>query len=203
MVAAVDRRAHRALRPGRDASVAARRRGRGPRARAPAAKAAARCARAPRWSTRRASRAAAASWGSAPARRPRRSPSAPCLQRGRPRSGSELAVSFALADAAHRAAQGGLGSGADVAAAVYGGFIRYRRMPEQRPRRHPRAARRCRPATWWCSRRRRAARTVDPSLAVEALRGRDRPATNARSPGHARRRRRASRRVRGRRRAPG
>jgi phosphomevalonate kinase len=39
----------------------------------------------------------------------------------------EPAVSFAMADRAHRDAQGGLGSGADVAAAVYGGIIAYRR----------------------------------------------------------------------------
>ena len=40
---------------------------------------------------------------------------------------SEPAVSFAIADRAHRDAQGGRGSGADVAAAVYGGIIAYRR----------------------------------------------------------------------------
>ena len=34
---------------------------------------------------------------------------------------------FAVAEAAHRAAQGGVGSGADVAAAVYGGFIKFQR----------------------------------------------------------------------------
>lgn len=34
---------------------------------------------------------------------------------------------FSVADAAHRAAQGGVGSGADVAAAVYGGFIKFAR----------------------------------------------------------------------------
>ena len=34
---------------------------------------------------------------------------------------------FDVADAAHRAAQGGLGSGADVAAAVYGGVIKFAR----------------------------------------------------------------------------
>ncbi len=34
---------------------------------------------------------------------------------------------FNVADAAHRAAQAGLGSGADVAAAVYGGFIKFAR----------------------------------------------------------------------------
>jgi phosphomevalonate kinase len=36
-------------------------------------------------------------------------------------------LAFALADGAHRAAQGGLGSGADVAAAVYGGVVYYKR----------------------------------------------------------------------------
>jgi phosphomevalonate kinase len=37
------------------------------------------------------------------------------------------ALCFELADGAHRSAQGGVGSGADVAAAVHGGLIRYRR----------------------------------------------------------------------------
>lgn len=37
------------------------------------------------------------------------------------------AVVHELADAAHRASQGGVGSGADVAAAVHGGVIRFRR----------------------------------------------------------------------------
>jgi len=37
------------------------------------------------------------------------------------------ALAFTLADNAHRAAQGGLGSGADVAAAVHGGIIGYAR----------------------------------------------------------------------------
>lgn len=37
------------------------------------------------------------------------------------------ALCFELADGAHRLAQGGVGSGADVAAAVHGGLIRYRR----------------------------------------------------------------------------
>jgi phosphomevalonate kinase len=36
---------------------------------------------------------------------------------------------FALAERAHRAAQNGIGSGADVAAAVHGGLIQYRRPP--------------------------------------------------------------------------
>jgi phosphomevalonate kinase len=40
---------------------------------------------------------------------------------------------FATADAAHRAAQGGVGSGADVAAAVYGGFIKFVRPAEGSP----------------------------------------------------------------------
>jgi phosphomevalonate kinase len=34
---------------------------------------------------------------------------------------------FSLAEGAHRAAQGGVGSGADVAAAVHGGLVQYRR----------------------------------------------------------------------------
>ena len=49
------------------------------------------------------------------------------LQAGGHDPESELAVSFALADRAHRDAQGGRGSGADVAAAIYGGIIAYRR----------------------------------------------------------------------------
>ena len=40
---------------------------------------------------------------------------------------------FAVAEAAHRAAQGGEGSGADVAAAVYGGFITFQRPAEGPP----------------------------------------------------------------------
>jgi phosphomevalonate kinase len=36
---------------------------------------------------------------------------------------------FTLAERAHRAAQGGAGSGADVAAAVHGGVVQYRRPP--------------------------------------------------------------------------
>jgi phosphomevalonate kinase len=47
---------------------------------------------------------------------------------------------FDVASAAHRAAQGGLGSGADVAAAVYGGLIHY-----TRPARGPAAIRRLPP----------------------------------------------------------
>jgi phosphomevalonate kinase len=49
------------------------------------------------------------------------------LQAGGHAPESEPAITFALADRAHRAAQGGRGSGADVAAAVYGGIIAYRR----------------------------------------------------------------------------
>ena len=40
---------------------------------------------------------------------------------------------FSIAEAAHRAAQGGVGSGADVAAAVYGGFIKFVRPAEGPP----------------------------------------------------------------------
>ena len=40
---------------------------------------------------------------------------------------------FAVASAAHRAAQGGLGSGADVAAAVYGGLLHYTRPARGAP----------------------------------------------------------------------
>lgn len=40
---------------------------------------------------------------------------------------------FQTADAAHRAAQGGIGSGADVAASVYGGLIRFICTPDAPP----------------------------------------------------------------------
>ena len=40
---------------------------------------------------------------------------------------------FAVAHAAHQAAQGGVGSGADVAAAVHGGLIKVERQPEGAP----------------------------------------------------------------------
>ena len=40
---------------------------------------------------------------------------------------------FAIAEAAHRAAQGGVGSGADVATAVYGGFIKFQRSADGAP----------------------------------------------------------------------
>ena len=40
---------------------------------------------------------------------------------------------FSLAERAHRAAQGGMGSGADVAAAVHGGIVLYRRPPHGYP----------------------------------------------------------------------
>jgi phosphomevalonate kinase len=55
------------------------------------------------------------------------------LQAGGHDPESELAVSFALAERAHRNAQDGRGSGADVAAAVYGGIIAYRRDIEVGP----------------------------------------------------------------------
>jgi len=40
---------------------------------------------------------------------------------------------FTVADDGHRAAQGGLGSGADVAAAVHGGYVGFVRPPNARP----------------------------------------------------------------------
>jgi phosphomevalonate kinase len=43
---------------------------------------------------------------------------------------ADAGLAFALAARAHRAAQGGRGSGADVAAAVYGGHIAYARRDE-------------------------------------------------------------------------
>jgi phosphomevalonate kinase len=52
-------------------------------------------------------------------------------------AGVSLAVNrellFSVADAAHRASQGGLGSGADIASAVYGGFVRFVRLPDSAP----------------------------------------------------------------------
>jgi phosphomevalonate kinase len=42
---------------------------------------------------------------------------------------SNLELCFSIAENAHRLAQGGLGSGADVAASVHGGLIQYRRPP--------------------------------------------------------------------------
>ena len=52
-------------------------------------------------------------------------------------AGVSLAVNrellFSVADAAHRAVQGGVGSGADVATAVYGGFVRFIRLPDSAP----------------------------------------------------------------------
>jgi phosphomevalonate kinase len=40
---------------------------------------------------------------------------------------------FSVADAAHRAAQGGMGSGADVGVSAYGGFVRFVRFPGGAP----------------------------------------------------------------------
>ncbi len=52
-------------------------------------------------------------------------------------AGVSLAVNrellFSVADAAHRASQGGVGSGADIATAVYGGFVRFVRLPDSAP----------------------------------------------------------------------
>lgn len=46
---------------------------------------------------------------------------------------ADRAIAFALADGAHRAVQGGRGSGADVAAAVFGGVIGFRRGADVAP----------------------------------------------------------------------
>jgi mevalonate kinase len=43
------------------------------------------------------------------------------------RLATQLDLAHAVADAAHRAAQGGVGSGADVAAAIHGGFLQFLR----------------------------------------------------------------------------
>jgi phosphomevalonate kinase len=43
-------------------------------------------------------------------------------------------ILFTVADEGHRAAQGGVGSGADVAAAVHGGFISFARLAGEKPR---------------------------------------------------------------------
>jgi phosphomevalonate kinase len=78
---------------------------------------------------------------------------------------------FSVADAGHRAAQGGVGSGADIAAAVYGGFVRFVRMPGGAP-----IISRVLPPTglhlvpfWTLG----AARTIDFIAGVQALRKRD------------------------------
>ncbi len=44
--------------------------------------------------------------------------------------GSNKELLFSTADQAHRAAQGGVGSGTDVAASVHGGFLRFSRAPD-------------------------------------------------------------------------
>jgi phosphomevalonate kinase len=48
-------------------------------------------------------------------------------------AGADPALVFRLADRAHRAVQGGRGSGGDVAAAVFGGVIGYRRAEDGAP----------------------------------------------------------------------
>jgi phosphomevalonate kinase len=48
-------------------------------------------------------------------------------------AGGDRALAFRLADRAHRAVQGGRGSGGDVAAAVFGGVIAYRRAADGAP----------------------------------------------------------------------
>ena len=91
------------------------------------------------------------------------------LRRGRLRHPSTTrALAFALADRAHRAAQGGRGSGADVAAAVYGGVICLR-APRRRGRRRSRW--RCPPAVELIVFSTGApSSTVDHVRALEALR---------------------------------
>ena len=89
---------------------------------------------------------------------------------------SEPAIAFALADRAHRAAQGGRGSGADVAAAVYGGVIAYRR--DMGPWEEPAGIRELAPAAGVEIVAFHAGEprpTIDAIRAVEALAARDRP----------------------------
>jgi phosphomevalonate kinase len=80
---------------------------------------------------------------------------------------------YSIADAGHRTAQGGLGSGADVAAAVHGGFIQYFRPKDGAP-----AVVRLNAPTgltiivFWVQ---QAARTVDLVRAVQALATRNAP----------------------------
>lgn len=83
---------------------------------------------------------------------------------------------FSVADAAHRAAQGGVGSGADIAAAVYGGFVRYVRMSGGAPiitRVLPPP--RLHLVPFWTL---GAARTVDFIAGVQAFRKRNTPGFN-------------------------
>ena len=93
---------------------------------------------------------------------------------------SEHALLRATADAAHRAAQGGVGSGADIAASVHGGFLRFVRAPESGPPNvtiaHLEPPPDLHMVTFWT---RSAARTTDFIGGVERLR-RDRPAVHAR-----------------------
>jgi phosphomevalonate kinase len=78
---------------------------------------------------------------------------------------------YSVADAGHRAAQGGVGSGADVAVAVDGGFLSFVRPPDGAPavvRLNPPAA--LEMVVFWT---RKAARTADLIAAVRAFRDRD------------------------------
>ena len=117
----------RPLRPRRGARDAAGAEGRRVRARLPARgrrHAARGRARARQQRARRRAPASSASGPAPPSRRPA---SARCWKRPAATSSTRATLAFTLADSAHRAAQGGRGSGADVAAAVHGGIICYAR----------------------------------------------------------------------------
>jgi phosphomevalonate kinase len=78
---------------------------------------------------------------------------------------------FSVAEAGHRAAQGGVGSGADVAVAVDGGFVQFLRPPDAAPavvRLSPPAA--LEMVVFWT---RTAARTADLIAAVAAYGAQD------------------------------
>ena len=124
VVAAVDRRVTGRFVPGRGAGDAAGRRRSSTRcARTCSRTGAAPARRRARARQQRALVETPASSASAPAPRSRPPASARCWRRPAATSSTRAGSRFTLADRAHRAAQGGRGSGADVAAAVYGGVI--------------------------------------------------------------------------------
>ncbi len=94
-------------------------------------------------------------------------------------AGADLArdrpLLFVLAERAHRAAQGGRGSGADVAAAVFGGVMAYGRTAEAAPKIEPLSARPIEVIVFSAGTSRS---TADAVRTIEALAARD-PARHA------------------------
>lgn len=91
--------------------------------------------------------------------------------------GEHSGLLLATADAAHRTAQGGVGSGADIATAVHGGFVRFERRKDGAPSISSIAvAPQLHLVTFWT---RAAARTVDFISGVRRLE-RDNPAVHGR-----------------------